>query len=349
MATRPDVRSITTGLAPIDIATTKDATVSPTPTWRTLADIDDAPLCELLFEMLEPDGPTLLYGAGGVGKGMTCAWLIRECVRARIKPMIYDAECHPREWRRRITGLGVQPEDVVYVQPSDLPPALLGKPLPFVVPHLGKIATAADRGILFLDSILAAANLSEDGLRADARAPYQYVGALGELTIPSVSLGHTPKLSTTGDPYGSVSWVNAMRLTWLGTHAEGDGHRVRWTPRKRNERGHIPAVLLSFMYDDFGRLRDVRREDDERVTRAWLTDALIGGPRSVEDLAEELIADSDVTNYGDALAKAKERIRQTLNRMRRAGLASKAAGKGSPWALGGPPKVSRIARRDIDT
>jgi hypothetical protein len=44
-----------------------------------------------------------------------------------------------------------------------------------------------------------------------------------------------------------------MRLTWIGTRAEGDGHRVRWRPRKRNERGHIAGVLLTVGYREDGR------------------------------------------------------------------------------------------------
>lgn len=166
---------------------------------------------------------------------------------------------------------------------------------------------------------------------------------MDELGIPSISLGHTPKNSPEGDPYGSVSWVNAMRLTWLGTRAEGQGHRVRWAPRKRNERGHIAAILLSFEYDERGRLCGVRREDDESSTRAWVTDALASGPRTVDALAEEM-AETEDGPHAAAVARAKDRIRQTLGRMRHADLVHKTGGRGEPWALGG--KVSRNGKSD---
>jgi hypothetical protein len=319
---------------------------SEPPTFRTLADIDDTPQGDLLFGMLEPDGPTLIYAGGGVGKGTTSAALIRDCEGAGIRPLVYDAELHPREWRRRTAGLGVDPEFVVYRDPTELPSHLLGRPLHDIVPHLGDVARAAGCGILFMDSILAGANLSEEGLKADARAPYQYTAALAELGIPSVSIGHTPKNSLEGDPYGSVSWINAMRLTWLGTRAEGDGHRVRWQPRKRNERGHIPAFILAFEYDMQGRLCGVTKEDDEQATRAWLTDAMTAGPRTVDELADEL-AELEDGPHTAAAARAKDRIRQALGRMRRAGLAHKTGGRGAPWALGaGSPGVSRKALRD---
>lgn len=315
-------------------------------TFRTLADIDDSPPGELLFGMLEPDGPTMIYAGGGTGKGTTCAHLIRQCEQVGIRPLVYDAEQHPREWRRRTSGLGVQPEFVVYRDPTELPPHLLGRPLHGIVPHLGDVARAAGCGIVIIDSILAGANLSEEGLKTDARAPYQYTAALAELGIPSVSIGHTPKNSPEGDPYGSVSWINAMRLTWLGTRAEGDGHRVRWQPRKRNERGHISSFILNFEYDQQGRLCGVKREDDEQATRAWLTEMLAAGARTVDELAEELTEMEDGP-HAAATARAKDRLRQALGRMKRAGLAHKTGGRGSPWALGGTAeRVSRKAVRD---
>jgi hypothetical protein len=314
-------------------------------TWRTLADIDVSPPGDLMYGMLEPDAPSLIYGAGGTGKGTTSAWLIRQCYLSSLRALIYDAELHPGEWRRRTSGLDVPPECVTYVTPMDLPHRLQGQPLEHVVPHLGEIMDASESSILFLDSILAAANLSEEKLRSDAGAPYRYTAALAKLGKPSVSIGHTPKLSPEGDPYGSVSWVNAMRLTWLGTTAEGEGHRVRWRPRKRNERGHIPAFLLTFDYNDMGQLCGVTREDDEHATRAWLTDALSNGERTVEDLAEEF-AETIEGNSTAAIASAKERIRKTLGRMRKAGHVHKTGGRGAPWALGQPDRVSRKKMRD---
>lgn len=305
--------------------------------YSTLADIDDSPPRDLLFGMLEPDGPTAMYGAGGVGKGTTSVWIISQCIAEGLRPLVYDAEQRPREWARRASGLGIDRTRVVYVQPSDLPQTLRGKPMWEVVPHLGRIAARAGCDILFVDSILASMNLSEEGLKSDAAAPYRYVSAVDALGIPSVSIGHTPKNAPEGDPYGSVSWVNAMRLTWLGTRAEGEGHRVRWTPRKRNERGHIPAVLLAFDYDEAGRLCGVTRADDEESTRQWVLDALARGPLTVEEMADELAAQSDQP-YTAAVARAKERLRQTLNRMKRSGLVHKSGGRGTPWALGAAPE-----------
>jgi hypothetical protein len=302
------------------------------PTWRTLADISDEPPADLILGMLE-HGPNCLYGIGGVGKGSTGSWLIRELERIHMRSMVYDAEGRPREWARRTSGLGVDRSRVVYVQHGDLPKPLMGRPAWDIAPYLGSIARASGADLLFIDSILPAIGVGEERLKSDAQAPYLYVASLDEIGIPSVSFGHPPRGTPDGEPYGSVSWVNAMRLTWLGTPGEGDGHTVRWRPRKRNERGHISGVLLTFEYEG-NVLRDVVREDDEETTREWLLVALLREPRSVEDLAEDLAEESLRETTGAEIERIKARLRQALGRMKFDGLAAKQTTKrNSPWML----------------
>ena len=305
------------------------------PTWRTLADIPDDPPAELLLGMLE-DGPNLMYATGGTGKGSTGAWMAGELLAIGLRPMIYDAENRPREWSRRVSGLGADRSEVVYLQPADLPRTLIGKPLWDVAPHLGKVAAAAGASVLFIDSVLPALAVGEDRLKSDAQAPYLYVAALDALGMPSVSFGHPPKGQPEGEPFGSVAWVNAMRLTWIGSRAESSAHQVRWRPRKRNERGHIPGVLLTFDYGPDGRLASVAREDDEASTRDWLLASLVAGPRKVTDLADELADESDEHVTEDGLRRIKERIGKSLRRLEREGAVAKDGGKGGPgvrWGL----------------
>lgn len=305
------------------------------PAFRTLADIDDSPPGPLLLGMLEPDAPNLLYALGGTGKGSTAAWMIRELLALGHRPLIYDAENRPREWARRTSGLGVNRAEVAYVQPSDLPRNLLGRPLWDVTPHLGALLRAARANVLCIDSVLPATGLGEERLRSDPQVPYLYVAALDALGVTSVSLGHPPKGQPAGEPFGSVGWVNAMRLTWNGIAAEAPGHVVRWTPRKRNERGHIPSFLLTFEYSEDGRLANVTRADDEESTREWLIAALTGATsRSVGDLAEEHLDQRDETPTAEHVQRTKDRLRQVLRRMEREGLAIKTgSGPKTVWAL----------------
>jgi hypothetical protein len=313
----------------------------PAISWRTLAGIDATPPADLLMGMLEPEGPSLMYGAGGVGKGSTFVYLMLELQRRGMTPMIYDAENRPKEWARRCSGLGVDRSRVIYLQPHELPKAYLGRPLWEIAPYVGSVARRAGANLLFVDSILAGMNVGEERLKSDAQAPYLYVQALDAIGIPSVSIGHTSRATPEGDPYGSVSWVNAMRLTWLGTPAEGEGHRVRWRPRKRNERGAIPAVLLHFLYADAKTLSAVERSDDELDTRRWLLTALARGERTVEELAEEL-AETFEDDSAAIIDRTKARLRQALGRMKKELVVVKATNKrNSPWRLVRDNSVSR--------
>jgi len=288
------------------------------PTWRTLAEISDDPPDPLLLNMFEPHGPNLAYAAPGIGKGTTGAWAVVEVQRLGMRAAIYDAERRPREWARRVSGLGGDRASVVYLEPPDLGRSYAGRALWDVAPRIGDIIRAAGCDLLLVDSVLPAVGLGEERLRTDAQTPYLYVQALDVLGVPSISFGHPPKGQPEGDPFGSMAWLGAMRLTWLGTRGEGEGHVVRWRPRKRNERGHIPGLLLTFTYGSDGRPCAVERQDDEESTREWLMTALIRGPRTVADMAEELVSESAQRSSGDE-DRAKERLSQALYRMSRQG------------------------------
>jgi len=315
--------------------TTASTTVDA-PTYRTLADISDDPPGPLLLGFMEPDGPTMGYAAPGVGKGTSVAHMIVELQRQGMKPCVYDAERRPREWARRVSGLGGDRSKVVYIEPPDLGRRYVGKPLWEIAPAIGAIVRRAGVDVLFIDSILPAVGVAEERLKSDAQAPYLYVGALDALGIPSLSLGHPPKGQPEGEPFGSMAWVAAMRLTWLGTRAEGDEHRVRWRPRKRNERGHLGGILLTFKYADDGRPCSVSREDEEESTREWLLAALVAGPRTVSNLAEELAEESEDHVTADGRDRLRERLSKTLRRMARDGSVTRdgpATGKGVKWSL----------------
>jgi hypothetical protein len=233
--------------------------------------------------------------------------------------MIYDAERRPREWSRRVSGLSGDRRNVVYVQPEDLGPHLAGRPLWEQIEAITAIVRHARADLLLIDSILPAVGVGEERLRSDAQAPFLYVAALDSLGITTCSFGHPPKSQPEGDPFGSMAWVASMRMTWIGTKGEGEGHRVRWRPRKRNERGHVPGILLTFSYDDQDRLMGVVREDDDESTREWLLRALVGEPRAVSELADELLEDEDQDVTDDQQKRVKARLGRSLNRLKRDG------------------------------
>jgi len=309
--------------------------VADRPTWRTLDQIPDDPPRDLLLAMLEPDGPNLACAAPGVGKGMTAAWTTRELQRLGMKVAIYDAERRPREWSRRIAGLGGDRSAVTYFDPADLGRKYIGRPLWDAEPALRTIIRDTGSDVLIVDSILPSVGVGEERLRTDAQAPYLYVAALDALGIPTLSLGHPPKGQPEGDPFGSMAWVAAMRLTWIGTAGERDMHQVRWRPRKRNERGHIASFLLTIRYADDGRPCEVVREDDEETTREWILAALVRGPRTVADLAEELLDEGAEAPGPDLTRRTEERIGRTMRRLAHEGMTAKAGkdGRAVRWTL----------------
>jgi hypothetical protein len=266
---------------------------------------------------------------------MTGAYLACEALRVGMVPLIYDAERRPREWARRVAGLGGDRSKVAYVEPTDLPAPYVGRPLWDIADYLGRVIAGAGADLLLVDSIMPAVGLAEDRLKSDASVPFLWTAALDALGIPSVSFGHPPKGQPEGEPFGSFAWTAAARLTWYGTKAEGVGHRVRWRPRKRNERGSIPGVLLVVDYGDDGRPCGVTRSDDDESTRDWLLGALVSGPRTVAGLAEDMLDDVDSPATGEA-DRIKERLSRTLRRMARDGWVERLGppgGRSVQWAL----------------
>jgi hypothetical protein len=284
--------------------------------------------------MLEA-GPNMLYAAPGTGKGLTGAWIACELDKLGLRPAVYDAERRPREWSRRVAGLGGDRSRIVYVEPSDLGPKHAGRPLWEATEALAPILRSAGADALLIDSVLPACGIAEERLRSDAAAPFLYVAALDALGIVTVSFGHPPKGRPEGEPFGSMAWVAAMRLTWLGSDAPTDGgKRVRWRPRKRNERGHVPGILLHFDFGEDGRPCAAQQLDDEQDTRSWLLDALHDGPLTMAELVELAMADEEYAT-ADMAERAKERLGSALGRMRRQGQVTRegTSGRNVRWSV----------------
>jgi hypothetical protein len=211
---------------------------------------------------------------------------------------------------------------------------MLGRPLWDCAPGIGAILKPAGADVLFLDSVLPAVGMGEDRLRSDAQVPFLFTSALDSLGRPSLAFGHPPKGQPEGEPFGSFAWVAANRLVWLGTRAESERHAIRWRPKKRNERGHIPGILLTFSYGLDGRPESVTWADDDESTRDWILAALVNGPRSIGDMAEEMFAEMDDAPAGET-DRIHERLKKALGRMARDGWVIKSGTYGPrvTWSL----------------
>jgi hypothetical protein len=304
------------------------------PSWRTLADISDNPPKDLLLGMLDPDGRTLLYAAPGVGKGSTGAWCAVELQKAGLHVAIFDAERRPREWSRRVSGLGGDRTRIVYFDPSDLGPTHAGVPIWDAIERIAHVVRDSTSDVLIVDSILPSLNLDERRLLNDPSVPFAYEAALSSLVVPVLSFAHPPKGQPEGEPFGSFAWVAAHRLTWLGVRLPGAEHRVRWRIRKANEHGVVPGLLLQFGYED-NRLTSVVCENDDESTRDWILAALHDGPKTIAELVAIEAEEQEEYLRADAIERAKGRLAKALYRMQNEGWVVKAGkdGRAIKWAL----------------
>ena len=305
------------------------------PTWRTLADIPDDPPGDLLLGMLDPDGRTLAYAAPGAGKGSTGAWLVTELQRSGRRVAVYDAERRPREWARRVSGLGGDRASVTYFDPSNLGPRYAGVPIWEAIDRVKRVVRATSSDLLIVDSVFSCLNLDERRLLSDPSVPFTYEAALGSLGIPVISFAHPPKGQPEGEPFGSFAWVAAHRVTWLGVRLPGDEHRLRWRVRKANERGHVPGILLTFAYGGDNRLVSADREDDDESTRDWILAALRDGPKTVADLVSLESEELGAYLTSEATDRAKGRLGKALYRMKAERWVVKASkdGRAVRWGL----------------
>lgn len=311
------------------------------PAWRTLADISDDPPQDLLLGMLDPDGRTLAYAAPGAGKGSTGAWLAVELQKLGRRVAIYDAERRPREWSRRVSGLGGDRASITYFDPSDLGPTYAGVPIWDSIERIKHVVRETGADILFVDSVMTCLNLDERRLLSDPSVPFTYESALASLGIPVLSFAHPPKGQPEGEPFGSFAWVAAHRLTWLGVRLPGDEHKVRWRIRKANERGRVPGILLRFGYGDDNRLVSALREDDDESTRDWVLAGLYDGAKTVSELVAVEAEELGEYLSGDVAERAKARLSKALYRMKNEGWVIKAGkeGRAIRWGLARGKKV----------
>ena len=336
---RPDeATALRADRAPMGVASSPESIGAPPPTWRTLAEISDDPPGDLLLGMLDPDGRTLAYAAPGAGKGSTGAWLATELAHMGRRVAVYDSERRPREWSRRVSGLGGERTAITYFDPSDLGPSYAGVPIWDAIERIAYVLRETGSDVLMIDSVFTSLNLDERRLLNDPSVPFAYEAALSTLGMPVLSFAHPPKGQPEGEPFGSFAWVAAHRLTWLGVRLPGDEHQVRWRVRKANERGHVPGILLRFGYGDDSRLVSAIREDDDESTRDWILGALRDETKTVADLVA--LEFEELGDYAgtEATEKAKARLGKAIYRMNRDGWVTKAGkqGRAQKWALSSP-------------
>jgi hypothetical protein len=315
MASRAELRIVGPG----------EGTPPPTIGTRTAADLHHGvPPDQLAHPFLTPEGATVLYGRGGVGKGITACWLIHRLVGEGHVVLVLDYEGHEREWGARLRGLGLTDDElsrVHYRAPYGADWTAPTGPLSTVALAVHEDAQRLSATVLVVDSYSMATSTG-DTMGGEAAAK-EYAAALSVIGLPSLTIAHVR-----GDagrfpdkPFGSVHVHNRARETWA-VERVGDDDAYDVDPdlmahgpsivslelrnKKSNGRSKAGPQFVSFSFFGDGTITvDTRRTGAALVD--LVTAALAGGPLDDKAIVEAIRDDAGEAPSLDAVRKALRR------------------------------------------
>lgn len=223
---------------------------------RELTDISREDPPPLHIGRLDPEGHTILYGTGGIGKGVLASSWIVDLVSAGERVLIVDYEHHPREWARRIIGLGGldAATGVRYVAPLAAAWDGYRGPLWKQAGELAELVKVTQSTYVVVDSLVPAC-AGVDPLKPEAAG--LYAAGLEQLDVPALSLAHVTKAEDLRYPFGSAFWHHLARTTWsLSEYAPG---RVLLEHRKHNNYAPMASTIVSTTWHE-GHLGEVSEQ-----------------------------------------------------------------------------------------
>jgi hypothetical protein len=294
----------------------------------TLADIQVGPEPQqLVGPFLSPDGVTVLYGRGGVGKGMVSIWLVGQLVELGHNVMVVDYEGHPKEWARRARNMGWDDEQlrsVHYRAPfGDDWEASRGA-LFEVSDLLSEEVRDLGIGYVIVDSYTTSTS-SGDGL-GGKDAAQEFFTAMARIGAPALVIAHVAGNQSRfpDKPFGSVFVHNLARETWAVEKAndndepEYDPKTAHLQPRvmqlelrqqKKNDGAKAPPQFLSFSFHANGDI-DAIQEHSQGRTLGDLIRQLI--PRLSGKATVKAIVSAIKTETGETVAE--DTVRRTMKR-----------------------------------
>ncbi len=254
-----------------------------------LSEIDRTPPPDLLFDMLDPTSHTILFGPGGVGKGMEASRLaVKITTELGLNVLIIDFENHPDEWLNRIDGLGgpAATGKIDIVCPTSRAWTAPRGPFWTIQQHISALAVERGSQFLIIDSI-AAACVGSDISTGDTSAPTLYGSALEAIGLPCLSISHVAGVSQ-DRPFGSVYWGNFARMMWQAkANGQSSGTVFHNTKHNRYAKQHSYVVTYDFVGSTPVR---ANVESYEQTIADRLRDILIGVvvPMKTHEVAAEL-------------------------------------------------------------
>jgi hypothetical protein len=282
---------------------------------------------QLVGEFLTPEGITVLYGRGGVGKGVTGCWLTMQLVRAGHVVMILDYEGHEREYGSRLRGLGMTDAELASVHYR----APFGQDWTAPTGALSVVAKAVredcDRlGVTYfvVDSYSVAT--SNGDTMGGEQAAREFFNACSTIGMPGLVLAHVK-----GDsgrfperPFGSVFVHNLSRETWaeerIGDDEPQDAEpfgpstiSLELHNHKANGRAKAPAQFLTFSFFADGSI-EVSTDRVGRSVADLATNVLAGHPMKAKAIAAAIKEDTGQAVSEDTLTRALRRHPQRFSR-----------------------------------
>lgn len=274
---------------------------------RNLADIDRSPAPPLIVDRISPDGHTILFGPGNVGKGLLASSWIVQHVQAEGRVLILDFEDHPNEWARRIWGLGGADMLGADAPIRHVSPLRLGMPN---WPLLADAAREHGATLLVIDSLAYAIPGMDP---SDPQAATAYSAVIQPFGIPVLSLAHMNRAGDDRYPFGSVFWHAGARITWSLTPDGTDAAKL--TSRKHNNYEWQGAYSVTSDWLD-----DSPRAVSERSYNATVAERIDEAlPASLDEI--------EVSMAEDGVPVKRATIRRTLQRGLRDGRYTMDAGE----------------------
>jgi KaiC/GvpD/RAD55 family RecA-like ATPase len=306
----------------------------PTVGDETLRDLPFGPTPpQLVPPFLTPEGATIIYGPGGVGKGFLATYFARELVRINRRVTIIDFENHPREWSRRARGMGFTDDELVMVNyraPFGHAWTVSTGSLAEIVDHLttdlDNIERRAD--YLIIDSYTTATTTGDS--MGGMAAAQEFFGGLARLKRSALVIAHVAggqeKWPTR--PFGSVFVHNLARETWAVERTNGEepiedvSEDVEPGPmtlelRNRKSNGTLKSPPQYFTFNFTDGLIEIDRNSPFGKTLSDMAYGILiraSKPMTIKDLLVALKADEDKSVTDKVLRITLERHRDRFQR-----------------------------------
>ena len=287
---------------------------------HVLAAIPTDPPPPLLIGRLDPEGHTILYGTGGVGKGTLAASWTNGLLEDNRRVLICDYENHPSEWARRIYGFGAGALTSRVLHVAPLTAAWGGKRGAIWVQaeELRELALQFEADYLLVDSLVTACAGSDP---TKPETVSQFTAALEYIGLPTLSLAHTDKAENLRYPFGSIFWHNLARMTWS---LKADGATVVLQHRKHNNYAREATKKVEVFWNAEGIPIQVDETLYAEDLARRISSSLIGRSLTVREICERLDEDADE----DAEPTKDDSVLKSLKR----------------GAIGQPPRFKRSGK-----